>query len=133
MANLKRSEESVNNGKREDNYEERRTHLKNLSDEQLKDLFWELGEQMVEPLLKLGREHTTPSIERSILLRMGFSSTEAMTIVTEVLARGLIGKGAGHVVYKLSKAKGLTIREAGVALCNDQYWDEVVQLFKEAK
>jgi len=119
--------------KREDNYEERRAHLKDLSDAQLKDLFWELGEKMVEPLLKLGYEHTTPSIERSVLLRMGFSSTEAMTIVTEVLARGLIGKGAGHVVYKLSQEKGMSIREAGVALCEGQHWDEVVQLFKEAK
>jgi len=122
----------MNTSKRADNYLERRTHLTDLSDEELKTRFWELGEQIVEPLLKLGYENTSPSIERSVLLRMGFSSTEAMTIVDEVMARSLMGKGAGNVVYKLSLAKGLTIREAGLALCNQQHWDTVVNLFKEA-
>ena len=123
----------MHNDKREDNYEARRAHLKDLSDEQLKDLFWELGERVVTPILDMGRQHTTPSIERSILLRMGFSATEAMTIVTETITRGLMGKGAGHVVYKLAKAKGITIREAGVALSEDKYWDDVITLFKESR
>lgn len=123
----------MNTEKREDQYLEKRDHLRNLSDEELKDLFWKLSEQIVDPLLKLGKEHTTPSIERSVLLRMGFSSTEAMTIVTEVIARGLIGKGAGHVVYRLAKEKGITVREAGFKLCQDELWDEVVTLFKEEK
>ena len=123
----------MNAQKREDNFQERRQHLKNLSDEELKDLFWSLGEQIVDPLLKLGKEHTTPSIERSVLLRMGFSSVEAMGIVNEVVARGLIGKGAGHVVYRLSKEKGLSIREAGLKLYNNELWDEAVALFKEGK
>lgn len=120
----------MNTEKREDQYLEKRDHLKNLSDEELKDLFWDLGGKIVDPLLKLGKENTTPSIERSVLLRMGFSSVEAMTIVTEVVARGLIGKGAGHVVYRLAQAKGITVREAGLKLCEDEYWDDVVALFK---
>ena len=119
--------------KRDDQYLERRGHLADLSDDQLKDLFWELGGKIVDPLLNLGKEYTTPSIERSILLRMGFSSTEAMTIVTEVVARGLMGKGAGHVVYRLAQEKGIMVREAGLILCGDEGWDEVVALFKEAK
>jgi len=119
--------------KKEGQFFEKREHLKNLSDEELKDLFWRLGEEIINPFLKLGKESTTPSIERSILLRMGFSSVEAMTLVTEVLARGLIGKGAGHVVYRLAKEKGLTVREAGLKLCEDKYWDEAVALFKEEK
>ena len=116
---------------REDQYLEKRDHLKNLSDDELKNLFWELSGKIVEPLLKLGKENTTPSIERSVLLRMGFSSVEAMTIVTQVVARGLIGKGAGNVVYRLSELKGISIREAGLKLCEDECWDEVIALFKE--
>jgi len=110
-------------------FEERRKHLANLSDEELKARFWELGEKIVEPLLALGKVNTSPSIERSVLLRMGFSSIESTKIVNEVMARNLMGKGAGHVVYRLSKEKGMTIREAGLALYEDQYWDDVVCYF----
>ena len=111
------------------NFEQRRAHLANLSDEELKAKFWELGEQIVEPLLELGKVNTSPSIERSVLLRMGFSSIEATKIVNEVIARNLMGKGAGHVVFKLSKETGMTIREAGLALADDKHWDDVVGYF----
>ena len=114
-------------------FEEKRQHLKNLSDEELKTRFWELGEQIVEPFLEMGKMYTSPSIERSILLRMGFSSLEANKIVSEVEARGLMGKGAGHVVYRLAKMKKMDIREAGVALYEGQYWDEVVAKFADEK
>lgn len=63
--------------RREDDFEQRRAHLKNLSDAELKDLFWKLTEQVVDPLLDLAKTHTSPSVERSVLLRMGFSSLEA--------------------------------------------------------
>jgi len=111
------------------NFEERRKHLAHLTDEELKTRFWELGEKIVDPLLELGKTHTSPSIERSVLLRMGFSSIEATKIVNEVIARNLMGKGAGHVVYRLAKEKGLTIRAAGLALCDDEYWDDVTRFF----
>jgi len=110
-------------------FEERRKHLANLTDEELKARFWELGEKIVSPLLELGKVNTSPSIERSVLLRMGFSSIEATKIVNEVVARNLMGKGAGHVVYRLSRETGMTIREAGLALCNDQHWDDVARFF----
>ena len=116
--------------KRADDFEKRRQHLANLSDEELHERFWKLAEQAVEPLLDLGKKNTTPSIERSVLLRMGFSSLEAAPIVEGVIDRGLMGKGAGHVVYKLAKEKNISIREAGVALCEGKYWDEVVEIFK---
>ncbi len=122
----------MSNHKRISDFEEKRKHLKNLSDEELKARFWALGEQIVEPLLEMGRTYTSPSIERSILLRMGFSSIEATKIVSETITRGLMGKGAGHIVYRLSKEKGLTIREAGLELYENEMWDEVVALFKEA-
>ncbi len=47
------------------------------------------------------------------------------------MERGLIGKGAGHVVYKLAKSKNITVREAGLLLVNGEYWDEVTCLFRE--
>lgn len=115
--------------KRQDDFEVRRKHLQELSDEQLKERFWELASQIVEPMIELGRKNTTPSIERSVLLRMGFSSLEVKPILDGVMERGLIGKGAGHVVYKLSKHKGISIREAGLQLIDGEGWDEVVDLF----
>lgn len=115
--------------KRLDDFSERRAHLANLSDEELKQRFWDLASQIVDPMLELGRKNTSPSIERSVLLRMGFSSIEAKEIVNKVIDRGLMGKGAGHVVYKLSKEKDMSIREAGLALANGEYLDEITTLF----
>ena len=116
--------------KRADDFQQRRHHLVNLSDEQLKERFWELAGKLVDPLLDLAYKNTTPSIERSVLLRMGFSSLEAKTLVEGVMNRGLMSKGAGHVVYKLAKEKGLEIRDAGLALMEGKYWDEVVGMFE---
>lgn len=115
--------------KRQDDFEVRRKHLQELSDQQLKDRFWQLASQIVEPMVELGRKNTTPSIERSILLRMGFSSLEVKPILEGVMERGLIGKGAGHVVYKLAMKKGIAVREAGLMLIDGEGWDEVVDLF----
>jgi D-ornithine 4,5-aminomutase subunit alpha len=116
--------------KRADDFQERRKHLANLTDEELYQRFWQLTEQVVDPLLELGRKNTTPSIERSVLLRMGISSLDAKPIVEGCIDRGLIGKGAGHVVYKLAKAKDISIKEAGSMLAEGKGWDEVTALFK---
>ena len=115
--------------KRHDDFQTRREHLANLTDQQLKDRFWQLTEQVVDPLLKLGYEYTSPAIERSVLLRMGFSSLEVKDIVQGALERGLLGHGAGNIVYKLAKAKNMEIRDAGLALGEGKYWDEAVSLF----
>lgn len=116
--------------KREDDFQERRKHLANLTEEQLRDRFWELAGKIVDPMIELARKNTTPSIERSILLRMGFSSMEATAIVEGVIDRGLMSKGAGNVVYRLAKAQNITVREAGVHLVNGELWDEAVSQFK---
>ncbi len=116
--------------KRTDDFGERRKALAGLSDKELYERFWSLTEQVVDPLLELGRKNTTPSIERSVLLRMGVSSLEAKPIVEGCIDRGLIGKGAGHVVYKLAKAKNISIREAGTMLAEGKGWDEAALLFK---
>lgn len=115
--------------KRADDYAVRREHLKNLSDDELKQRFWGLAEKIVEPMLELGYKNTTPAIERSVLLRMGFSSLEVKPIVEGVMKKGLMGKGAGNVVWRLSKKLGISVREAGVALSEGKYWDEVDKLF----
>ena len=122
-----------NRAKKSENFEERRAHLKGLSDEQLKARFWELAGQVVDPLLKLGYENTTPAIERSVLLRMGFSSLEVKPIVDGAMERGLLGHGAGNVVYKLSKEKNIPVRDAGLALAEGKLWDEAASLFKGGK
>ncbi len=114
---------------RPDDFVERREHLDDLSDEQLQERFWELTDRVVQPLVDLAREHTSPSIERSVLLRMGFSSIEAKEIVERVQDHGLLGKGAGHVVYRVASEHNLSIREAGLALAEGMHWDEVPELF----
>jgi len=115
--------------KRADDYEQRRQHLANLTDEELEKRFWDLAEQVVNPLLELGKKNTTPAVERSILLRMGFSSIEVKPIVEGIMNKGLMGKGAGNVVWRLSKKLGISVRDAGVALAEGKYWDEVDSLF----
>ena len=114
-----------------DDYLERREHLKYLTEEELEARFWELTEQLINPVIKLAETHTSPSIERSVLLRMGFSSLESTSIVQQVLDHGLIGKGAGHIVYKAAKAKGIEIREAGLKLAEGQLWDKIDILFSK--
>ncbi|MCX5837839.1 MAG: D-ornithine 4,5-aminomutase subunit OraS [Deltaproteobacteria bacterium] len=58
---------------------------------------------MVEPLINMAKTNTSPSVERSVLLRMGFSSIDAGKIITELSKRNLLGHGAGNAVWKLSK------------------------------
>lgn len=115
--------------KREDDFQIRRKHLADLTEEQLENRFWELAEKLVDPIIDLGYKNTSPSIERSILLRMGFSSVEAKSIVDNAIDRGLIGKGAGHIVYKLSKEKNVSIRDAGLMLVEGDAWEEIKPLF----
>ena len=81
--------------KRTDDFQERRAHLANLTDDQLEARFWELANKLVDPLLKMGYEYTSPAVERSVLLRMGFSSIEAKAIVDGCIEHNLIAHGAG--------------------------------------
>lgn len=119
--------------KREDDFKQRRAHLANLSDEELKQRFWELAEESIKPLLELARTHTTPSVERSVLLRMGFSSLEAKPLVEGAIDRGLIGKGVGHVVYRISKEKNIPLRQTGLEMIEGKHWDDAVVIFKGGK
>ena len=46
--------------KRADDFEVRRQHIANLTDEELYQRFWELTDKVVDPLLELGKKNTTP-------------------------------------------------------------------------
>ena len=115
---------------RNDDFLDRRKHLANLSDEELKQRFWDLADKATIPLIDLANKNTSPAIERSVLLRMGFSSLEAASIVEKVIAHSLMGKGAGHVIYRYSQLKKITIREAGLNLINDLDWKNVMNSFE---
>jgi len=110
---------------RPDDFEQRREKLRAMSDEELHTRFWHLVEKIVDPLVEEARTHTTPSIERSVLLRMGFSSIEAKALVELMQDRHLLGHGAGHLVLELAKAKQISVREAGQGLIEGQYWEEM--------
>ena len=110
---------------RSDDFESRREHLRELSDDELHARFWDLIDQVVEPLIEEARTHTTPSIERSVLLRMGLSSIEVKELVDRLAARGLLGRGAGRLLLELANAKGIPVREAGRALLADQFWEDL--------
>lgn len=101
-----------------DDFSTRREHLKNMSDEELRTYFLELSDKLVDPLLELAYNHTSKSIERSILLRMGFSSIEAKAIVDVLDEQNLLAKGAGHCVYLVAQEKQITIHDAGLLLQN---------------
>jgi D-ornithine 4,5-aminomutase subunit alpha len=110
---------------RPDDFEQRREKLREMSDEELHARFWSLVEKIVEPLVEEARTHTTPSIERSVLLRMGFSSIEAKALVDHMLEMQLLGHGAGRLVMELAKAKQISARDAGQGLLEGQYWEEL--------
>lgn len=116
--------------KRSDDFDSRRKELAALSDEQLKDRFWALAQRLTDPLLQMGQEYTSPSIERSVLLRMGLSSQEAAALVKGCLEQELLGHGAGHVLLKMSRLWETDIRAAALRLLQGQDWEAARAAFK---
>jgi len=110
-------------------FEQRREKYKTMSDEALKEHFWDLCNQLVAPIAELARTHTSPSIERAVLLRMGIDSLSAHGVVDRVLQAGLLGKGAGHVLLRVAEKQGCDIREAAAAILEDK--DILNNLFEE--
>jgi D-ornithine 4,5-aminomutase subunit alpha len=111
-------------------FEARREKYRELSDEALKAHFWDLCDQIVAPIVDLARTHTSPSIERSVLLRMGIDSQKAHGVVDRVQQAGLLGKGAGHVLLRLAERQGTDVREAAEAILADK--DVLAGLFDAA-
>ena len=110
---------------RKDDFSLRRKHLQDLSDAQLHAHFWSLVDRIVQPLVEEARSHTSPSIERSVLLRMGFSSLETQPLVNRMQEKGLLGHGAGNLILKLAQQKGISVRQAGLGLIEGKYWEEL--------
>jgi D-ornithine 4,5-aminomutase subunit alpha len=110
-------------------FEQRRKELQQMTDEQLKAHFWELCNQLVDPIVDLARTHTSPSIERSVLLRMGIDSLSSHEVVRRIYEAGLLGKGAGHVLLKLAEKQGTDLKSAASAILDDQ--DVLQDLFSK--
>lgn len=119
--------------KRKDDFNIRRAHLAELSDEELKARFFSLAEEIVEPLIALSKKSTSPSVERSVLLRMGFSSLEARDIVNHVLDLGLMGKGAGNIVLKTAEKLKKDYLAVGREMAEGKHLDIAQNIFKGGK
>ncbi|MBU3090486.1 ornithine aminomutase subunit alpha [Clostridium sp. CM028] len=116
--------------KREDDFEKRREHLKGLTNDQLYERFWSLTNQVVKPMVDLAYTHTSPAIERSVVLRMGFSSMQAQPIISYAAKWNLIGKGIGNVILTYAKLKNMDYLKAGAELSKGIGWDIVSEKMK---
>jgi len=103
---------------REDTFEHAHVYLAGLTDEELKMRFWHLATEIVDPLVELARTHTSPSIERSVLMRMGIDTPTCVAVVGECETRGLLGHGAGHVVLVVMQALDLDAPSAARRLAD---------------
>jgi len=112
---------------REDTFEHAHIYLSGLTDEELKMRFWQLTQEIVDPLVELARTHTSPSIERSVLMRMGVDSQTCVVAVGECETRGLLGHGAGHVVLVVMQALDIDAPAAARRLADGdaEAWDVV--------
>lgn len=113
--------------KRADDFAQRRQHLKDLTNDQLYERFWSLTEQIVKPIVDLAYTHTSPAIERSVVLRMGFSSLEAKPLIDYGAKWNLLGKGIGNVILTYAKLKNIDYLKAGNELSKGIGWDLVVE------
>jgi D-ornithine 4,5-aminomutase subunit alpha len=112
---------------REDTFDHAHQYLMGLTDEELHMRFWHLTQEIVDPLVELARTHTSPSIERSVLMRMGIDSPTCVAVVAECEKRGLLGHGAGHVVLVVMQALETGAPAAARSLADGdvEAWDVV--------
>jgi len=108
---------------RPDTFREVRAHLADLSDTELEALFWTLSDDVVQPLVALASTHTSPSIERSVLMRMGCDSITCKAVVAECETRGLLTHGVGHVVLVCMQEWGCDAPTAAERLAAGEGWD----------
>lgn len=112
-----------------DDFEVRRQHLKSMSDSELRTYFLKLADKLVDPLLDLAYKNTSKSIERSVLLRMGFNSLEAKGIVDVLNEKNLLRKGTGHCVFLVARKNDIDIHEAGLLIQNGDEIDYLMEYF----
>ncbi|HOO73698.1 MAG TPA: ornithine aminomutase subunit alpha [Tepiditoga sp.] len=115
---------------RNDDFELRAKHLQGMTDEELDKYFWELTEKVVNPLVNLAETHTSQSIERSVLLRMGFNSLQASKLVDRIFEKNLLSKGAGNVIYRVSKELNSDIIKTGTEMVDGKHWEIADALFE---
>jgi D-ornithine 4,5-aminomutase subunit alpha len=108
---------------REDTFDHAHQYLMGLTDEELQMRFWQLTQEIVDPMVELARTHTSPSIERSVLMRMGVDSPTCQAVVAECEKRGLLGHGAGHVVMVCMREWDVDAPTAAARLAADEGWD----------
>jgi len=108
---------------RPDTYHEVRKHLDEYDDTALEAHFWSLAGEVVAPLVDLARSYTSPSIERSVLMRMGCDSPTCTAVVAECEKRGLLGHGAGHVVLVCMREWKVDALEAARRLAAGNGWE----------
>ncbi|MFW5871518.1 MAG: D-ornithine 4,5-aminomutase subunit OraS [bacterium] len=114
----------------QDKFKTEKAKLDKLTDEELNHLFWKKAEKIVNPLIDLAKTHTSPSIERSVLLRMGFNSLEAKTIVEGIFERDLLGKGAGNILLTMSKEAGKDYLTFGKEMVQGSHWKKIEKRYK---
>jgi D-ornithine 4,5-aminomutase subunit alpha len=105
--------------------QERMKVLATLGDEELYQRFWDLTDQLVAPLLEMAGSHTTPSIERSILLRMGFNSLQANAFIDRCIQAGVIGHGAGALLLTYARQQNIDYQQAFHELMEMDSWPEI--------
>jgi D-ornithine 4,5-aminomutase subunit alpha len=118
---------------RDSDYQVRRKHLTGLSESELDNRFWELANQIVKPLVELAHGHTSPSIERSVLLRLGFDSMSAVSVVKRIEELGLLGHGAGNVLLKLATAMNVELPAAAEVISTEVGGDRARALFADGE
>lgn len=106
-------------------YDTRKRALDNLSDDELYTHFWQLTDQIVQPLVDYAERHTTPSIERSVLLRMGFSSLQAQAFVERCIAANCLGHGAGALIIRAARHYGVDYQSALARLMEEPDWQRI--------
>lgn len=97
----------------------RREALAALSDAQLEERFWQLCHRLVQPMVELARTHTSPSIERAVLLRMGIDSLTAAGVVAKIGEKGMLGRGAGHILLEAASTYMCSLQEAAKRIVED--------------
>ena len=120
---------------REDTFDHAHQYLSGLTDEELGMRFWHLTQEIVDPLVELARTHTSPSIERSVLMRMGIDTPTCVAVVAECEKRGFLGHGAGHVVLVVMRALEVDAPAAAFRLAegDTEAWDVVDAKWGEAR
>lgn len=92
----------------------------NILDESLR----RLGGILASPSLVMSYEHTTPLMERARLRRLGLSKAEAEAFLEMLCARGLLDTGAGALIARTCRARGLAPAEAARLMLSGEGWPE---------